>query len=307
MSAPLPRAKRTLSMTSTLVLSFGLLVAISVVSVLGLGLWSAVENTVTLSRDKMQLVSSMIVYRIRRHMAPARTQVDYVTDAIARGITRPEDRKTFERYLNGSMAGVPQIRALVFIDTNYQLFGVGRFEGRVRGYAVDLAKEPAGRQVINRARRMTGPEWAEIVWAGSFKESLINLRAPVRRDGKFIGVLVALVGVAELSEYLDTINEATESTTFILQGRDHVLAHTNLIRGYKGLSPTNPFAQAGRLRRPGAGLDLGHAPAPRIAAPARGAVQEPPHRARRRRVHLRLSDYQGIQRQAVDRRQIYRP
>ena len=71
------------SLSVTLAVSISLLVLIAVLAVLGIGLWSAAQNTRSLLRDKAELMVSSTIDQVRSHLDPARDQVRFVERLIA--------------------------------------------------------------------------------------------------------------------------------------------------------------------------------------------------------------------------------
>ena len=63
-AAPAGGRRRGLSMSATLVLALGGLVLVGILSVLGLGIWSAQRNTLDLLRDKAALTVSTAVAQL---------------------------------------------------------------------------------------------------------------------------------------------------------------------------------------------------------------------------------------------------
>lgn len=78
----------------------------------------------------------------------------------------------------------------------------------------------------------TQPVWGDLFWSRAQHATLLNRRAPVRRDGVFIGVLVTAVSLAELSRFLEGTQVGTKALrSFLLYGRDFVLAHRQMAGG----------------------------------------------------------------------------
>lgn len=59
----------------------------------------------------------------------------------------------------------------------------------------------------------------------------LTLRAPVRRDGQFLGALVSTISIVDLSRLLAEINLAKQERAFLLYGREFVLAHPANVLG----------------------------------------------------------------------------
>ncbi len=86
-----------------------------------------------------------------------------------------------------------------------------------------------------------------ILFAESTSTTLLNHRTPVRRNGQFLGVLIASVSTASLSEFLAQNPFGPEMSAFILAGGDSVIAHSRLTATVAGLSDNQPLPYLGQV------------------------------------------------------------
>jgi class 3 adenylate cyclase len=235
------RRRGGISLTVTLAVSISALVLVAVLAVLALGLWSGRQNTLSLLRDKAEFMVETTVGRIRSHLDPARHQVAFVERLIADGRVDPANRERFTDTLTGAMAAAPQITAVLFIDLDLQARGVARTPKGPQAITLDYSGDPRVREGMRLGRAAEAAVWGEPLWREGPRQTVLNLRQPVRRNGEFIGILVAAVSVQALSGYLAGIDTSLGSNVFILYDRDHVLAHPNLQSGVPGRSDDRPL------------------------------------------------------------------
>ena len=235
------RRRSGVSLSVTLAVSISTLVLIAVLAVLGLGLWSGTQNTMSLLRDKAIFMVSTTTDQVRNHLDPARNQVDFVERLIASGTLDPADRQRFVAIMTGALAAAPQINALLFIDDTYQTLGVARTPTGPEVFTQDYSGDPRVRAAMGVGLTAEGPVWGKPLWRELPKETMLNVRLPVRRDGKFLGLLVAAVSMRELSSYLAGLDPAVGSNVYILYDRTRVLAHPNLQSRVPGLSDDKPL------------------------------------------------------------------
>jgi class 3 adenylate cyclase len=222
-----------------LVLGFGGLTVATVAGVLYLGLSSASRNTIELMRDKIELTVGTLVRRTRQHLEPARAQAEYLARLIADGRVDPQDRDRFVDHLTASLAAAPQVAGIAFVDRDYQMVRVERWPDGPRVRSADWSDDPVVRAGVGKAALAHGSYWGELFEdTGSI---LLNLRTPVRRDAEFLGIVVAVVSIRELSEFISALAERRIEHAFILYGRDHVLAHQFLTGSFPGLSDDQPL------------------------------------------------------------------
>jgi class 3 adenylate cyclase len=239
------------SIVTVLAFGFGALVFAAVAGVLAIGLWSASRNTLDLLRDKADSASESLVLRTRRHLEPAQEQAAFLAELIASGELDPADRERMADYLVGALAGTPQVRGLAFIGTDFDVLRASRSpDGPVVGL-VNWSDDAQVREQMEEARVRTRPYWGELVWSQAARSTLINLRAPVRRGGEFLGFIVSIVTVSDLSRFITSLEEGRRSgASFILYGGDYVLAHRTLARGNFPRSPRQPLPTLAQVDDP---------------------------------------------------------
>src|SRR5690606_35442700 len=139
------------------------------------------------------------------------------------------------------LAGVPQVHALAFLDTNGWQAAAVRREGRIEARLERWGGDSEVAQVIQgaRVRGTTAPYWGPPVHTGR-AGTVLNLRRPVVRDGTFVGIAVAVVRVADLSAFIAALESELGQNAFILYDRNYVLAHLALESNFPGLSEQQP-------------------------------------------------------------------
>ena len=242
------------SLTVTLAVSISLLVLIAVATVLGHSLLSGMRNTMTLLRDKSEIVVSTIVNNVRAHLHPAQRQLEFIEGLITQGQLDPTDEDRLVTMMTGSLAAAPQISAILFMDNNFQTRIIGRVPGqppsKVRFFRRDDTNDPVMQHALDTAKKVKGAAWGEPLWRDLPQETMLNLRVGVRRDGKFLGVLIAAVSVRRLSEHLEELAPLAGSHAFILYDRERVLAHANLAGSGFPRSKAVPLPDVGKVGDP---------------------------------------------------------
>jgi len=194
-----------------------------------------------LFREKADLMVELVSRQVREHLEPASAQLDYIarvlpTDGPDQGTERVSD------LLTGALAGVPAIQALAYIPVGGIATIVNRTEAGVDILHIDARADAAMLAGIADAQSREGGWWGELIFARRYDGPVVNRRQVVRRDGKLIGVVGAVVLLGELSRVIDA-STAIEygGHPFVLRGRDHVLAHRRLVDHFPGLSPAKPL------------------------------------------------------------------
>ncbi len=229
--------------TITLATAIGFLVLVTAGTVFGVGVWLAQKNTFDLLSENAHQAIAADVNQIEQHLRPAEHQARFLASRIAKSEIDPADRKEFSRMLVGALAAAPQIEAVIFINPQLQGFTAGRDIERddIGLNIVDYSPDPAIRQSMKNVENSDGPLWGPPVWREQFQKTYLNRAHPVRRGGVFIGAIVAVVSVQHLSNFISEKGLETTGNRFILYGRDHVLAHWLLMRGYPDRSIEDPL------------------------------------------------------------------
>jgi adenylate cyclase len=224
--------KFRIAIATALTLGFGILILTAVGSVLGIGLWSAHQNTITLLRDRAELSVDLLVERVRGHLRPVITANAHLAKMMERGETGPDDPVQLAEYMEAVIAATPQVRGMTFIGTDFQAIRLNRVADGFGVRISDWSNNRLLEQRMEEARAASGPYWGELFWVNAAKVTLLNRRAPVRRNGRFIGMLVSVVSLADLSLFLSESDiESGNLHSFLLYGSDHLLAHPNMVAG----------------------------------------------------------------------------
>lgn len=229
------------SITVTLASAIGLLMLVSVGTVLGVGVWLAQKNTIALLSVNAEQSVTAAVNRIKQHLRPAEHQAKFIAERIAKGEIDPTNHEQFGRMLIGALAAAPQIEAVLFIDMKLWAFSAGRDRetGKVEIEKFDYSRDPIIRKAMAKGVRAAG--WGPPIWRDQFKKTYLNLAYPVVRQGQVIGAIVAVVTVRQLSIFVGEAPLHATGRVFILYGRDHVLAHAAMVGGYPGRTAKNPL------------------------------------------------------------------
>ena len=230
------------SIATALTVGFGVLIVAAVGSVLFFGLQSALRNTQDLVADKTILIVESVVDRVRQHLRPPREQVEYLASLVDGEVFDPADRNALTSYMAASLAAAPQVNDIIYMDNRLQTVEVHRSGSQVDRIVRDLSDFAPAVVGFHLLRRAEESVWGEPIYAPEIDDTVLRVRAPVRRDGVFLGAFVASVRVGELSEYLSDLSTTSGEVAFILFGPDKVLAHPDLAGEVVDLSQNEPLS-----------------------------------------------------------------
>lgn len=244
--------RRSIRLPIGSVLAFGLggLVALAVAATLIVAIWSGQRNTTELGRDRAELITAQVEDGIRYRLDPVATAAEGLADILVRDNIDPFRDARWVELAGGILTALPQISALRFISDEGLVFRIGRSDHggfRHRTYNDETEPGARAREAVRQAAR---PFWGDVFWGEAADEPAVNLRAPVRRGGKLIGHVNALVSVANLSLLLVELGERHGTNAFILVGNDYVLAHPSLLFGFEGQGIGKPLPDISEIGDP---------------------------------------------------------
>ena len=235
------------SIAATLTLGFGSLVLAAVAAVTWVSLSAARENTLLLLRETAELTVESVIGGIDLHLGPARHEVEFLSDLIARGELDPNDEDRFEQVLLGSLAAAPQVSGIAFIAADFTTVRVGRQHGELLMLRSNWGDRADIREWLPTMKDERASLWSPVLWIEDLKLPSVTVNRTVRRDGEFLGVMASVVSIAALSEFLHESDQAFGTHSFILYDRDRVLAHPSLAGGTRGLSEDKPLPSLGEV------------------------------------------------------------
>ena len=229
------------SIANTLMLVIGLLIFISVGSVLGIGVWLAQKNTFALLSENAHQGVSAAASSIRQYLEPAKFQTRFLAERIASGEVDARDHQALGLLLSGALSGAEQIDTVMFIDTHLQAF-VANYDhsrGKVVKEVVDFKKDSVFQERMGKLK--PGISWGSVIWRESTQKTYLELAYPVYVQGQYTGTIVSVVPVETLSTFVSNIELHTTGVAFVLVNENRVLAHPLMQEGYTGLNSETPL------------------------------------------------------------------
>jgi len=217
----------------------GLLILITVGLVLGIGVWTARKNTISLLAQSADQAVTTASDKVIAYLKPAEFQAKFIADWISRDNISPENQSKFENILIAALAAAPQIEALLFINTDLKSFGAGRDKDRIGVNNFDYSTDPYIIKAMKDVSVQAG--WGAPIWRERFNRTYLNYAYPVVVGGKFIGAMVAVVSTQQLSGFVSRSNLIANGQQFLLYGKKHVMAHWILENGFANKSSEHPL------------------------------------------------------------------
>jgi adenylate cyclase len=216
----------------TLMLSIGLLVLLSVGSVL-------TANWVV-DRLLVQEFTSRLVTRVlsaeesalRKHLDAAIDQGAFIATAISGGRYQFAEPGLAD-FVSGTLAAAPQIDGVVLSDGNGKALRVVRSASNTE-FQIDhfgVAGDSQVAALADQIRTRKHSYWGPPLYREQRQETLLNYRVPIWRGEAYLGFAAFGISTRALSTLAKELSDPPRSVSFMLYGEDRVLAHPLMTEG----------------------------------------------------------------------------
>jgi len=233
---------RGLALMPTLTFSIGLLVLLSVGSVLSVNWFVGIRISQEFTSRLIARVLSTEERALHEHLDAAVDLGDFVATALSSGRYRFSDPE-FADLISGTVAAARQVEGVILGDDRGNGLRVVRGESN-SDYRTDRFDGGADSQfvaVAEQTRSRKEPYWGPPVYREQRHETFLNYRVPIWRGDTYLGFAVFGISTHALSELAAELSEQPRSTSFILYGRDRVLAHPLMTKAMSRRSENASF------------------------------------------------------------------
>jgi adenylate cyclase len=228
----LDKKRLTLRLTPTLVVSIGILVLLSVGSVL-------VVNWIADRRIVQELTSRLITRllaaegrSLHYHLGAAIDQGEYIAAAIRTGRYR-FDEPALADFISGTFAAAPQVQGVILVDAEGKALRVARvaYGKQFEVDRFDMAADPQYAEIVSQTRGRKQPYWGPPFYRAQRQETFLNYRVPIWRGDTYSGFAVMGISTRALSVFVRDMSDPPRTVAFMLYGGDRVLAHPLMAEG----------------------------------------------------------------------------
>ncbi len=214
------------SIASALAMSFGTLVSVAVLAVLGVSLITGLANTRDLLFYKVTAEMNTVRTNLTGLLDPVEYQVRYLADLMYSGQIDISDNKSLDEALLAGLAGSRKINGLVFVYPDFRVKIAERSKRTISNHP--HISDPVANDTMEVLSRTRKGSWSKLIYTPDSGETMLTFRQPVIKDGKFAGALIASIPVSAVNDIVKTDGLTLDEDRFILYGRDHVLTQKNL-------------------------------------------------------------------------------
>ena len=219
-------SRRRIPFSTVAVTGLGLFVAVAVGVTLAVSGATGVRTTQELLAERAESLLDSLERRLEARLRPIDAQASWIVQSVAEGRVDLADAARLDAFMSGALGATPQVTAIGITDPT----------GLVRRWSrsTDSARTEdwSDRQQIidwlDQGRRQQQPSWRPPLWTSIERTAVLLHDAPLRRDGRYLGMLAQIVPLEKLSEDFADFAAETGVTPFVLYGEDRVLAHPAL-------------------------------------------------------------------------------
>ena len=244
------RRRIRLSLSRTLTLGLSLLILASLGTSLGFAISAAQKNTMELERDLSELLVQAAIREVETHLGAAQNQVEFLSAHIERGEVDINDDRHLTAVMQGALAAAPQVSGIALVRSDYSVLRAGQTAEGLFSLTGNWADRADIREVMNNPGALHDDSWRAIVWIEDFEAPHVVVGEPLFRGGKFLGVVFSVASLGALSSFLAEFDAANQTRSFILYGRDSILAHSSLAGSFSGLSEDKPLPSLAEVKDP---------------------------------------------------------
>jgi len=227
----------------------GVFVAIAVGVTLWLSGAASLRSTQSLLAEQAETLVDRVERRMLDLLDPVNGQSNWILSAFAAGNASVNGGETLDAFMLGALGAAPRVATLALLETS----GTVRRWSRSRGTVPqeDWSARPAIVDTIVRGRQQRGAQWRPPLWGQESAAPVLLHVSPLRRAGVYLGVLVQVIPVAQLSEDLAEFARESGVTPFVLLGADRVLAHPGLVgEALRARGPGSPLPKIAEFGDP---------------------------------------------------------
>ncbi len=236
-----------LPIASAITLAFGGLLFVAVLAV-GFVTWRANErNTLELMGDTAELYLDSLAGLTRQHQEDGRFQVEHLARLVRTGALDLDDEETLANVLAGSLAAGNQIHGIALVRADGTATRVGFVDDELISLRGNWSDRPEIQLLLENARNGTMIDSYFVVWAEDLAAPHVSTSIPLfGPDGSFQGAASAVIAITEISDFVASLASG-EGRTFVLLGRDRVLAHADMESVASELTPDRPLPKPSDL------------------------------------------------------------
>jgi len=234
------KTHRQAAIATVLALSFGTLVGVAVLSVLGVSLYSGLTNTRELLIKNATVEMATVKRSLTNLFDPMENRARDVANLIYQGEINPDDETSIDKGLLLSLSGARHIIGIGFLYPDLTVKMAERASNRV--VKTEYTDSPVTAALAKEMKVNPVGSWGPLTYVPNVGEAVLNFRQPITKDGVFVGVVLIAVPVSEVSAIIQNNGLAKDEARFILYGKNHLLTQQGFRVDsskltYKGITP----------------------------------------------------------------------
>jgi len=240
--------RRRIPFSTVAVTGLGLFVAVAVGVTLLVSGTTGVRTTQQLLADRAEALLDSLERQLDARLRPIDAQAQWIVQSVADGRIDLSDTAGLDAFMSGALGTTPQVSTIAISDPTALVRRWSR--SAMPATVVDWSDRKPIIDWLTAGRNQDQALWRPPLWTPTTRVAALLHDAPLRRDGRFVGMLAQIVPIERLSEDLTQFARETGATPFVLYGNDRVLAHPLLVRDEREDPSEDPLPRLNEVGDP---------------------------------------------------------
>lgn len=237
---------RKVSLSTFMGVSIALLMSIMLIVVQLIHFNVSVKNTFELLRDTVQDVAMQMEQSVKQHLEPSENLIEHLSLEIIDENGEILEKNRLKDIFSGGLVNQKYISSINLFYKDYSVFGVlpdKRGKAVISPLSFSSKEDVKSHSDIERLYKENATRknffWNEPKYF--LDKAFLVLTKPLYAKNKYKGFLSITLDVQELSHIMYFLKKRYQATTFILKGKQKVLAHPLLRQTHPSQSVQNPL------------------------------------------------------------------
>lgn len=219
------------SVAHLLVSVFGLLIILGFCALAYIAIKESRNTTMEQLTNFAESIMTSISERLVERITPVQEQLRYLSSGSTVDVIAEGDYKRLGQTLDGALAATPQVLGLGFIGVRGDMTYVNRDE---RSVMIGDWRQRSMPQIKRFLSHEPGSlVWLDPQWSEALGRSIMPALMPVKDGERFLGLIIAVIAIEDLSAFLVELQSEFDGVPFVLFNTQTALAYPRLEEHYE--------------------------------------------------------------------------
>ena len=236
-------------MATALALAFGLMLLLTLGTIITASIYTAGENTRQLLTVRLNLTLDAIENGVRAYLQPIETQLAVLRQKMISAEIQPElDDAYSQDFISGLLTAAAQIKGIGILEEDGRFHYQERFKRSITILNTITAEEMD--ELFHGPSQPDEVVWGTPVWSSLVDTTVINARIKLDLHEGRQRYLFAAVELAAFAQWLNTLAVQLGQPVFVLHGEDRLIGHNGFDPNSVTLSQNTPLPHVSQASDP---------------------------------------------------------